>query len=144
MLIQEKINLDNIGEIKQKNKRIRPNNPTYTMKDKIQKTLDEWNTIEGVELYEDLYKLCSQLFLQTQEKKLACLNYYIDHEKDNELGKEYTIMYAEIKNTCMLPMEKRYQLHLKLLERVMSNDTTLIYCDSVIQNEDGGQLSLFN
>ena len=40
-------------------------------------------------------------------------------------------------------MKTRYELHKKLLERVMSNDTTLIYCNSKTQTEEEGQLSLF-
>lgn len=142
MLIQEKISSE-VGEIQLRPKRVRPNNPTFKMRDKIQKTLDEWNTIEGVELYEDLYNLCSQLFLETQDKKLACLNYYIDHERDTETGVEHTVMYAEIKDTWELPLKERYQKHLDLLERVMSNDTTLIYCSNIEVQVDEGQLSLF-
>ena len=147
MFIQEKIKIRNL-EIK--SKRIRPNNPTYRKQDKIKKLLDEWNTIEGVELYEKLYNLCSQLFFETQDKKLACLNYYIDYERDSEKKEEYIVQYAEIKDTWLLPMKKRYDLHKNLLKRVMSGDTTLIYCDNNIINKDAeederlGQLSLFN
>lgn len=134
-----------IPEKKIKNKQ----SPSFKMEDKIKQTLKEWNTIKDVELYEDLYKICSQLFSATQHKKLECLNYYIDHEKDSEKGEEYTVMYAEIKNTYNLPMKERYQKHKQLLQRVMSNDTTLIYCENSISNpfneddENIGQLSLF-
>lgn len=141
MFVQEKIAIDNISL---KTKRIRPHKPTYRKKDKIIKLLDEWNTIEDIELYKSLYNLCSQLFLATQDRKLACLNYYIDHEKDIETGKEYTVQYAEIQDTYLLPMKKRYELHVDLLKRVMSNDTTLIYCDNKTIQMDEGQLSLFS
>ena len=119
------------------------------MKDKIEQTLKEWNTIENVELYEDLYNICSQLFSATQHKKLECLNYYIDHERDSEKGEEYTVMYAEIKNTYNLSMKERYNKHFDLLQRVLSNDKTLIYCENSTPNpfnendENIGQLSLF-
>ena len=131
-------------------KKARPKQPpAFRMEEKIKQTLKEWNTIEDVELYEDLYKLCSQLFLATQYHNLACLNYYIDHERDNDTGEEYTVMYAEIKDTWDLPLKERYNKHKKLLKRVMSNDTTLIYCDNLVFNPDNeddeniGQLSLF-
>ena len=92
-------------------------------------------------LYKDLYNVCSQLFNETFNRKLACLNYYIDNEKDSQ---EYTVMYAEIKDTWQLEMKERYNLHKKLLKRVMSNDTTLIYSEnSKTQTEKEGQLSLF-
>lgn len=123
--------------------------PSFRVEDKIKQTLLEWNTIEGVELYEDLYILCSQLFLATRYHKLACLNYYIDYEKDSEKGEEYTVMYAEIKNTYNLSMKERYNKHYNLLKRVMSGDTTLIYCDNNMVNqfseedENYGQQSLF-
>lgn len=145
MFVQEKFE---IGDLKLEFKRIRPNNPSFRKEDKIKKLLEEWNTIEDIELYENLYILCSQLFYATQDKKLACLNYYIDHERDSETGEEYTVQYAEIQDTWLLPMKERYNQHRELLKRVMSNDTTLIYCDSVINkdaqdDEKLGQLSLF-
>lgn len=141
MIIQEKIKTG----IEIQEKKIRLNNPTYRKQDKIQKLLDEWNTIEGVELYEELYNLCSQLFLATQDKKLQGVNYYIDHERDSENGVEYTVMYAEIEDTWELPLKERYQKHVDLLQRVMSGDTTLIYCNNnTIQADESGQLSLFS
>lgn len=111
--------------------------------DRIKEYIHEWNIIKDVELYKDLYKLCSQLFFETQNKKLACLNYYIDHEKDNENSDEITVMYAEIKDTWELPLKERYNQHKDLLKRVMSNDTTLIYCSDIEVQSDEGQLSLF-
>lgn len=111
--------------------------------DKVKKRFNEWNTIPDVDLYKELYSLCSQLFIETQNHKLACLNYYIDHEKDSENGEEYTIMYAEIQDTWQLEMKDRYNAHKKLLKRVMSNDTTLIYCENSSVQADEGQLSLF-
>ena len=141
------LNLTGVEISIKKEKSKRP--PSFRVEDKIRQTLSEWNTIEGVELYEDLYILCSQLFLATRYHKLACLNYYIDYERDSEKGEEYTVMYAEIKNTYDLPMKERYNKHLNLLKRVMSNDTTLIYCDNNMVNKDAeddeklGQLSLF-
>jgi hypothetical protein len=138
MLFQENLGIEG-QEVKQK--RPRPNNPTRSLEDKIKADLKEWNTIEGIELYKELYNICSQLFNETFNRKLACLNYYIDNEKDNQ---EYTVMYAEIKDTWELPMKERYKKHKDLLKRVMSNDTTLIYSEnSETQTEDEGQLSLF-
>lgn len=137
MLVQENLGIEG-QEVKQK--RPRPNNPPRSLEDKIKADLKEWNTLEGVELYKDLYNVCSQLFNETFSHKLACLNYYIDNEKDSE---EYTVMYAEIKDTWQLEMKERYNAHKELLERVMSNDTTLIYCNSETQTEGEGQLSLF-
>lgn len=145
MLIQEKINI----EIEVKSKKPKPKNPSFKKEDKIKEFIKEWNTIEDIELYKDLYKLCSQLFLATQNRKLECLNYYIDYERDSETSEEEAVMYAEIKNTSNLPMKERYQKHLNLLKRVMSNDTTLIYCENSISNPDNeaeenyGQQSLF-
>lgn len=141
MLVQEKFGIE-IQEVKQK--RPRPNNPTRSLEEKIKADLKEWNTIEGIELYKDLYNVCSQLFNETINHKLACLNYYIDHERDSEKGEEYSIMYAEIKDTWQLEMKDRYNKHKELLKRVMSKDTTLIYCEnSETQTEEEGQLSLF-
>ena len=117
--------------------------PSFRMEEKVKQTLKEWNTIEDVELYKPLYELCSQLFLATQNNKLECLNYYIDHERDSETGEEYTVMYAEIKDTWQLELKDRYNKHLDLLIRVMSNDTTLIYCNNSEVQADEGQLSLF-
>ena len=137
MLVQENLGIAG-KEVKQK--RPRPNNPPRSLEDKIKADLKEWNTIEGVELYKNLYNVCFQLFNETFSHKLACLNYYIDNENDSQ---EYTVMYAEIKDTWQLEMKERYNKHKELLERVMSNDTTLIYCNSETQTEEEGQLSLF-
>lgn len=138
MLVQTKLEIG----IKETTKRVHnSNNSNSPNEDKTKKYLKEWNTIEGVELYKDLYNLCSQLFTETFSHKLACLNYYIDNERDSE---EYSVMYAEIKDTWQLEMKDRYNKHKELLERVMSNDTTLIYSEnSETQTENEGQLSLF-
>lgn len=147
MLIQEKIGIETEVEIEiqETTKKSRnSNNPNFRKEDKIKQHLKEWNTIENIELYEDLYNICSQLFNATVHHKLACLNYYVDHERDKEKGEEYTVMYAEIKDSWQLEMKERYNKHKELLERVMSNDTTLIYSEnSETQTEEEGQLSLF-
>ena len=141
-MFQQKIGIE-IDIIPNNNRRVRSNNLSNKRNDKFKQFLKEWNTIADIELYKDLYKICCQLFNETFDKKLACLNYYIDHERDNENGEEFTVMYAEIKDTWQLEMKERYNLHKKLLKRVMSNDTTLIYCNSETQKEEEGQLSLF-
>jgi hypothetical protein len=140
----------NITGVEITQKKGKSKKPSFRVEDKIKKTLLEWNTIEGVELYEKLYNICSQLFLATQNHKLECLNYYIDYERDCEKGEEYTVMYAEIKNTYDLPMIERYNQHKELLKRVLSNDKTLIYskynfsCNPYNEiDENTGQLSLF-
>ena len=111
----------------------------YHKPDKIWQNIKEWNTIEGIELYKPLYDLCSQLFLLTCNNKLECLNYYIDEEIDE--SKSYTVMLAEIDNTWHLPLKERYEQHLKLLDRIMNNDTTLVHDEKII---DSDKLTLFN
>lgn len=141
MLVQTKIATIEVND--KKGKRHRPDVPSYRKTDKIKDFIKEWNTIENIELYEPLYKVCSQLFLITQDRKLENVSYFIDHERDSEKGEEYTVMYAEINDTWHLPLQERYNKHKELLKRVMSNDTTLSYCsDSIIQSDEG-QLSLF-
>lgn len=127
-----------------KNKRIRPLKASYRKELKIAEYLKEWNTIEGVELYKDLYKLCEQLFFATQNNKLDCLNYYIDEEQD--CSKTYVIMYAEIKNTSELPMKKRYELHLQLLKDIHENSQALKHSTlkHIYGNTETGQFNLFN
>lgn len=140
MLIQK--NLEINMPINVKLKRERPLIPSYSKIDKIKEVLAEWNTIEDVELYKDLYEICSQLYLATYFKKLECLNYYTDIEYDN--GQEITVYTAEIKDTWELPLKKRYKLHKDLLQRVMSNDITLVYSNNPkTQTEEDGQLTLF-
>lgn len=149
MLIQEKIGIETKAEVDTKaeettKKNRKSNNPNFRKEDKIKQHLKEWNTIENIELYEDLYNICSQLFNATVHHKLACLNYYVDHERDKEKGKEYTVMYAEIKDSWQFEMKERYDAHKELLERVMSNDITLVYAEICeTQTEGEGQLSLF-
>lgn len=131
-------NFLNIEVNKVVKKRRNNKTPTYNKSDKIQKFIEEWNTIEGVELYQPLYEICSLLFLATQEHKLKCLNYYIDEED------KMPVMYAEIKDTWDLSLKRRYELHIDLLARVEENDPTLEYVEtSVIQENESGQLSLF-
>lgn len=131
-------NFLNIEVNKVVKKRRNNKTPTYNKSDKIQKFIEEWNTIEGVELYKPLYEICSLLFLATQEHKLKCLNYYIDEED------KMPVMYAEIKDTWNLSLKRRYELHIDLLARVEENDPTLEYAEtSVIQENESGQLSLF-
>lgn len=143
MFIQEKIGVGISYPITKK--KVRNKKPSFKKRDKIKETLREWNTIKDVELYQPLYELCSQLFLTTQNRHLECLNYYIDTENDGENCPNQVVMYAEIKDTWELPLKERYNKHLELLKRVMSNDTTLIYCNSITQSDDaGGQLSLFS
>lgn len=113
--------------------------PTYKKPDKIWNNIKEWNTIEGIELYQPLYDLCSQLFILTCNHKLACLDYSITEEIDND--KTYTVMLAEIHDTCYLPLKERYKLHEELLNRILNNDPTLEYQDKPI---DSDTLTLFN
>ena len=135
----------NILNLKKPIKRHHSAIPSYIKADKIREFWDEWNTIEDIELYLPLYNIYSQLFYATQSRKLECLNYYIDIEKDVENGEEKEIMYAEIKNTWQLSLKERYNKHQELLERVISNDTTLSYCDTniIVDEVTKGQLSLF-
>lgn len=107
-------------------------------------TIDEMNTIEGIELYEPLYELYSLLYFATENNTLECLNYYTDTERDTETGIEHSVFYAEIKDTWQLPMKERYNKHKELLQRVMSNDVTLIRCQKEKQiDEELLQLTLF-
>lgn len=128
--------------LKQK-KRVRPKKPTFYKQHKIQQNIDEMNTIEGIELYKPLYEVCRSLYMETLNKHLECLNYYKDIERDTETGEKITFRYAEIKDTWELPLKERYQKHLDLLEKVMSNDITLVYCDSTIQSDNDIQLTFF-
>lgn len=143
MLMQQTFNIQNLTLLKPKKKK-QKNNHTYQKEEKIKEFLKEWNTIEDVELYSQLYKVYECLFMETQANKLECLNYYIDREQDIERGEEYTVMYAEIKNTSDLPMKERYQKHIDLLTRVISNDITLEHEKKKIYQEEDGQLSIFN
>jgi len=118
--------------------------PSYYKFDKIHEHIKEWNTIPHIYRLKALYRLYNKLFLLTYENKLECLNYYVDIEKEGDTGKEYTVMYAEIKNTGDLSIKERFKKHADLLKRVLSQDKTLIYSEnSETQTEDEGQLSLF-
>ena len=131
-------------ELKQQEVKFRKHLPSYSQSDKIHEHIKEWNTIPHIYRLKTLYLLYNRLFLLTYENKLECLNYYIDMEKESDTGKEYTVMYAEIKDTWNLPIKERFKKHADLLKRVVSNDTTLIYSEnSETQTEEEGQLSLF-
>ena len=105
---------------------------------------DEMNTIDGIELYQPLYEICSLLYYATENNTLECLNYYTDTERDTETGAEHTVFYAEIKDTWNLPLKERYNKHQELLNRVMSNDITLIHSKQIKQvDEERLQLTLF-
>ena len=107
-------------------------------------TNDEMNTIDGIELYKPLYEICSLLYYATENNTLECLNYYTDIERDTETSIEHNVFYAEIKNTWNLPLKERYKQHQDLLNRVMSNDVTLIHSKQEKQiDEDLMQLTLF-
>jgi hypothetical protein len=109
-----------------------------------QPIVDEMNTIEGIELYKPLYEICSLLYYATQNHTLECLNYYTDTERDADTGIEHVVFYAEIKDTWDLSMKERYNAHKKLLQRVMSNDTTLIYSNKTKNiDEEMLQIPLF-
>ena len=114
--------------------------PTRSQTDKIWENIKQWNTIEGIELYEPLYNLYSQLFILTINHKLACLNYYTEDEIDDK-GHIVTLMYAEIDDTWYLPMKERYRLHQELIEQIKNNDSTLEYDEKVIDSEN---LTLFS
>lgn len=111
-------------------------------KNKAEK-VDEMNTIKGIELYEDLYKIYSLIFFATQNNKLACLNYYID---DNEF-------FAEIKDTWELEIPDRYKKHCELYDRIKNNkilpveydNNSKINADFVDENGNSFEvLTLFN
>ena len=117
--------------------------PTYLKSVKIQKTIDEMNTIVGIELYQDLYKIYTLLFFATENHKLACLNYYID---ENEFC-------AEIKNTWELEIPERLEKHQELLNRIKNNEikseeydnNNKIIADFVDENGNSFEtLTLFN
>ena len=126
------------------NNKTKPNN--NHKKHKVSSTtakwqqIQEWNTIEGIELIKPLNELYAQLFIMTFSQKLDCLNYFVDEEKDE--SNSYTMMYAEIKDTWQLPLPERYNQHKELLERIINHDNTLVYC----QNKEvlSDKLSLFN
>ena len=77
--------------------RIHYSTPTYIKPNSIFKIIKELNTIPHIYRYKTLYKICSRIYLETYNNKLACLDYYIEDEKDH--NKTYTIMYATIKNS---------------------------------------------
>lgn len=143
-MLQQKCLLSDNLILRKKKRKKNPDNPSFRKSDKIKEILREWNTIADVELYHDLYDLCSQLFLATQQKKLDCLNYYIDYESDSENGKIYTLMYCEIPNTWFLPLRTRYNLHKELLQKIFNNDNSLKYSSKKINCEQLQQISIFS
>lgn len=104
----------------------------------IQKNISIWNTIPHVYRYRTLYKICEKIFNLTYGKRLICLNYYIDVEKDCNLT--YTVMYAEIKDTSSLEIKERVLKHIDLLRRIKAKDNTLEYGDNPIISADMGTL----
>ena len=101
---------------------------------KIKDNLLEWNTIKHVYRYQTLYKLYQKLFNLTYQKKLLCLNYYIDTELNGDIT--HTLMYAEIKNSFDLSLEERVLLHIDLLRKIQNNDNNLVYGDSEIISDN--------
>ena len=88
----------------------------YSKSDKVKENIKKWNTIKHIYRYQTFYKICSSLYLLTYNNQLACLNYYVDVEKDYE--KIYTVMYAEIENTSALSIKERILKHIDLLRKV--------------------------
>lgn len=90
--------------------------PSYSKSDKIYENLKEWNTIKHIYRYQTLYKICEKLFWLTYNNQLACLEYYIDEERDEK--NLYTVMYACIENTSSLSLKERIQRHIDLLRQI--------------------------
>ena len=123
--------------------RIHYSTPTYIKPNSIYKIIKELNTIPHIYRYKTLYKICSQIYLQTYNRKLACLDYYTEDEQD---GKEInTIMYATIKNSSTKDIKERILLHIDLLKRIYAHDNTLEYStDNVVNvDEETSQMKLF-
>lgn len=119
-------------KIVENKKRERNKTPAWNKPDKIKQEIKTWNTIKHIYRYQTLYKLYNRLFILTYNKKLACLEYYIDDEVE---------MYAEIKNTEKLPIKERILLHLNLIRKIQNNDASLIYENKKINSDTD---SLFN
>lgn len=79
----------------------------------LNKYIQQMNTIPHIYRLRSLCKIYNRLFLLTFEKKLSCLNYYI--EDDGE-------MYAEIDGTQKLDIKQRVLKHLELLRRIQNNE----------------------
>lgn len=105
-------------------KRIHNINPVYFKSQKIKKELKEWNTISHIYRYQTLYAIMQKLFILTFNKKLACLNYYIDEERDG--SKYYEVMYAGYPPDDS-SLKERIQKHIALLRKVYNNDPALEY-----------------
>lgn len=144
MSFEQEYLLSDYAILKKKKRKKNPNNPSFRKSDKIKEILREWNTIKDVELYHDFYEVCSQLFLATQHQKLDCLNYYIDYESDSEHGKIHTLMYCEIPNTWFLSLRTRYNLHYKLLQKILNDENSLKHSQKTIAYENFQQISLFS
>jgi len=111
---------------KSKTGRHRNEVPSYKKNDSINKIIQTYNTIPHIYRLKSLCVIYNRLFLLTFEKKLLCLNYFI--EDDGE-------MYAEIEGTQLLSIKERVIAHIQLLRRVQNNDPTLEYDEKRIDSE---------
>ena len=123
-------------EVEQIKKRVH-DVPSYIKTDKIKENLKEWNTIKHIYRYQTLYKICEKLFLLTYNNQLACLNYYIDEEKDGD--KMFTVMYAEIEETLNLSIKERVLKHINLLRQIKNG----IQLEHDIKRVDSEIVTLF-
>ena len=123
-------------EVEQIKKRVH-DVPSYIKTDKIKENLKEWNTIKHIYRYQTLYKICEKLFLLTYNNQLACLNYYIDEEKDGD--KMFTVMYAEIEETLNLSIKERVLKHITLLRQIKNG----IQLEHDIKRVDSEIVTLF-
>ena len=106
---------------------------THFKNNKIKENIKKWNTIKHIYRYQTFYKICEYLFLLTYQHKLACLDYYIEEEIDN--NKTYTIMYAYMESTANYPLKERILAHIDLIRRIKSKDTTLEYDFKKVDSE---------
>lgn len=123
--------------------RVHYSTPTYTKPNSIYKLIKELNTIPHIYRYKTLYKICSLIYLDTCDRKLDCLDYYTEEEKDGNLT--HNVMYAMIKNSASKSIKERILLHIALLKRIYSHDSTLEYStDNVVNvDEETSQMKLF-
>lgn len=117
-------------------KKVKKSNPLKP--EAIHKNILMWNTVPHIYRYQTLFKICEKIFNLTYEKRLICLNYYIDVEKDNNIT--YTVMYAEIKDSSSLSLKERVLKHIDLLRKIRNNDNSLEYGESPIISSDMGTL----
>ena len=123
--------------------RVHYSTPTYVKPNSIFKIIKELNTVPHIYRYKTLYKICSRIYLETYNHKLACLDYYTEDEKDGK--KIYTVMYATIKDSVPKDIKERILLHINLLKRIYSKDSTLEYSNenTVNVDEETTQMKLF-